>query len=263
MKKEEGKTMKKLLKVMLVVMMAVMVTACGGKGNDDKETVTLTVGVSPDYAPYESLDTNGNIVGFDADMVKLFEGYLTESEGKTYKLEFKQMDFDNIITQIQGNQIDLGISGFTYDEEREVEWSVPYTATAQVAVMPKDTSIQSVSDLKGKKLAAQTGATGEKAAKDVENAEVVGMKNVQDIFNGLAAHQYDGAVVDLAVANNYVKSGNFTMLNDSLLDEKNYIIAKKGNKEVIGKINTCIEKFLASEDYQKLCDQYGLKKLEK
>ena len=58
MKKEEGKTMKKLLKVMLVVMMAVMVTACGGKGNDDKETVTLTVGVSPDYAPYESLDTN-------------------------------------------------------------------------------------------------------------------------------------------------------------------------------------------------------------
>lgn len=45
--------------------------------------------------------------------------------------------------------------------------------------------------------------------------------------------------------------------------KKNYIIAKKGNKEVIGKINTCIEKFLASEDYQKLCDQYGLKKLEK
>lgn len=259
--------MKKLLKGLLVAVMALTVSGCGSTKDDEKnnqnETVTLTIGVSPDYAPYESLDTSGNIVGFDADMVKLFEGYLSESEGKTYKLEFKQMDFDNIVTQIQGSQIDLGISGFTYSEERKVEWSNPYTATAQVAVMPKDTKIQSVSDLEGKKLAAQTGATGEIAAKAIKNADVVGMKNVQDIFNGLSAHQYDAAIVDLAVAKNYVESGNFTMLDSSLMDEKNYIIAKEGNKDVIGKMNTCIEKFLASDDYNKLCDQYGLKKLEK
>ena len=86
--------------------------------------------------------------------------YLTESEGKTYKLEFKQMDFDNIVTQLQGSQIDLGISGFTYDKERVVEWSNPYTATAQVAVLPKDSKIASAKDLEGKKIAAQTGATG-------------------------------------------------------------------------------------------------------
>lgn len=260
--------MKKLLKVMLVMMMAVMVTACGSgdskdTANDEKETVTLTVGVSPDYAPYESLDTNGNIVGFDADMVKLFEGYLSESEGKTYKLEFKAMDFDNIVTQIQGSQIDLGVSGFTYSKDRIVEWSNPYTATAQVAVMPKGTSIQSVADLEGKKIAAQTGATGEDAAKAIKNSDVVGMKNVQDIFNGLAANQYDAAIVDLAVAKNYVDNGGFVMIEESLLDEKNYIVAKEGNKELMEKINKCIDKFLASDDYSKLCDQYGLKKLDK
>lgn len=260
--------MKKLVKGLLVAAMALTVSACGGdkgtaSGDKTEGTVTLSVGVSPDYAPYESLDKDGNIVGFDADMVKLFEGYLTESEGKTYKLEFKQMDFDNVVTQIQGGQLDLGISGFTYKEDRKVEWSDPYTATAQVAVMPKDTKIQSVNDLKGKKIAAQTGATGEDAAKAVEKADVVGMKNVQDIFNGLSANQYDAAIVDLAVAKNYVDNGNFTMLDETLMDEKNYIIAKEGNKEMIGKINKCIEKFLASEDYIKLCDQYGLKKLGK
>ena len=182
---------------------------------------------------------------------------------KHINLEFKQMDFDNIVTQLQGSQIDLGISGFTYDKERVVEWSNPYTATAQVAVLPKDSKIASAKDLEGKKIAAQTGATGENAAKAIKNADVVGMKNVQDIFNGLAAHQYDAAIVDLAVAKNYVNSGNFKMLDGSLLDEKNYIIAKKGNKEVIEKINKCIDKFLNSKDYNKLCDQYGLKKLEK
>lgn len=255
--------MKKLLKGLLVVAMTLVVSACGSqtKGNPE-ETKTITIGVSPDYAPYESLTKDGEIVGFDVDMVKLFEQYLTEDEGVTYKLEFKQMDFDNIITQIQGDQVELGISGFTYDEKRVVEWSNPYLGTSQVAVLPKDSDIKTVKDLEGKKLVAQTGATGEIAANDVKDAEVVGLKNVQDIMNALAANQYDAAIVDLGVAKNYVNSGNFTMLEESLLDEKNYVIAKQGNKELIEKMNKCIDKFIASDDYMKLCDQYGLSPLE-
>lgn len=255
--------MNKLFKGLLVAAMALTMTACGGQKKETGDTEKkLTVGVSADYAPYESLDKEGNIVGFDPDMVKLFEQYLTEDEGVTYKLEFKNMDFDNIITQIQGDQIDLGISGFTYDEKRVVEWSDPYLGSSQVAVVPKGSKITKISELEGKKLAAQTGATGEEAAKSVKGAEVVGMKNVQDIFNGLAANQYDGAVVDLGVAKNYIKSGNFVLLDETLLDEKNYIVAKQGNKDVIAKINKCIAKFIASDDYKKLCDQYDLSPLE-
>lgn len=255
--------MKKLLKLFLMCTMVFVLAGCGGKDSSADDSNTLVIGISPDYPPYESLDTNNNIVGFDADMVKLFEQYLSEDEGVDYKLEFKQMDFNNIVTQLQGDQIDLGISGFTYKEDRAVEWSKPYTATAQVAVLPKDTNIKTVSDLEGKKLAAQTGATGEDAAKNVKNAQVVSMDDVQDIFTGLSAHQYDAAIVDLAVAKNYVDSGNFVYLDESLMDEKNYIIAKEGNTELMDKINKCIDKFLASDDYNKLCDQYGLKKLEK
>ena len=47
-----------------------------------------------------------------------------------------------------------------------------------------------------------------------------------------------------------------------MLDEKNFIIAKEGNTEVIEKMNKCIEKFLASEDYAKLCEKYDLAPLE-
>lgn len=255
--------MKKLFKSLLVVALMFTMTACGKGDDSSKDSVTLTIGISPDYPPYESLDTDGNIIGFDADMVALFEDYLTEEEGVEYKLEFKQMDFSNIVTSLQGDQLDLGISGFTYDEKRVVEWSDPYTATAQVAVMPSDTNIKSVSDLEGKKIAAQTGSTGEDAAKTVKNADVVSMDDVQDIFTGLAAHQYDAAIVDIAVGQNYVDNGNFVYLDETLMDEENYIIAKKGNTEVIEKINKCIEKFLASDDYDQLCEKYGLKQLEK
>ena len=157
----------------------------------------------------------------------------------------------------------MGISGFTYSEDRVVEWSDPYLGTQQVAVVPNGSSITSNDQLVGKKLAAQTGATGEQAAKEVENAEVVSMKNVQDIFNGLASNQYDAAIVDLGVAKQYVSGGNFTQLDGSLMDEKNYVIAKKGNTKMIKLMNKCIKKFLASKDYDKLCKKYDLSPLEK
>ncbi len=81
-------------------------------------------------------------------------------KSKTYSLEFKQIDFDNIVTQIQGDQIDLGISGFTYSEDN-VECFDPYLGNSTSSVVPKGSSITSNDQLVGKKLVAQTGATGE------------------------------------------------------------------------------------------------------
>ena len=240
-------------------------TACGSSSSttsNGKKTVTINIATSPDYAPYESLDKKGNIVGFDADMVKLFPSYLND-KNTTYKFKWNQMSFDNIVSQVQAGQVDVGVSGFTYDKKRKVEWSDPYTATAQVAVVNKNSKIKTVKDLEGKKLAAQSGSTGEKAAKAVKNAKVSSVSNAQEIFSALTANQYDAVVVDLAVANNYAKAQNFKVLSQSLLDEKNYIIAKQGNKKMINLMNKALTKFLASQDYKKLTNKYGLKKLEK
>jgi len=258
--------MKKLLKGLLVAAMALTVTACGGQEKEtttDKKVVEINVAVSPDYAPYESLDKDGKtIIGFDADMVALFPNYLND-DNTEYKFTWHSMNFENIVTQVQNGQVDLGISGFTYDEKREVSWSNPYTATAQVAVVNKDSNIKSVKDLEGKTIAAQSGATGETAAKSIKNAKVVSVTNVQEIFSSLTSKQYDAVVVDLAVAQNYVKEQGFVMLDESLLDEQNFIIAKKDNQEMIDLVNKALEKFLASDDYKTLCEKYGLKQLDK
>ena len=105
---------------MLALVMTCAIAGCSSSSKNDAD-VTITIGTSPDYAPYESLNKKGEIVGFDVDMAKLFEGYLSDMEGKTYSLEFKQMDFDNILTKIKVNKIDLSISDFTYNENRIIE----------------------------------------------------------------------------------------------------------------------------------------------
>ncbi len=252
--------MKKLFKMMLALVLAVSVVSVANAEEVDAKSdkVVITVGISPDYKPYESLNKKNKMVGFDIDMVNWFEDYLTEEEGVTYDFQFKQMDFDNIITQIQGDQVDLGISGFTYSKKRKVEWSDPYTKSQEVAIVPAGSDIASVEDLEGKSLVAQTGTTGEIAANDIEDADVTGLKNVQEIMNALSANQYDAAIVDVAVANQYAESGNFTVLDEALVDEENYIIAKKGNTEQIELVNKAIAAFIASDDYVELCEKYGL-----
>lgn len=256
--------MKKLLKVLLVLVMAFAIAACGNSASNDsatEETITITIGTSPDYWPYEQLNTNGDIEGFDVDMVALFEQYLTEEEGTPYHLEFKQMDFNNIVTQIQGDQVDLGISGFTYSEDRVVEWSKPYLDSSQVAVVNADSDIKTLADLEGKVLGAQTGTTGEDAAKGVKNANVQSLDDANDLFNALAAKQYDAVIIDSGVANAQAANGKFVVLGDELLKEENYIIAKEGNKDIIEKINKCIDRFLASKEYKEMCEKYSLKAL--
>lgn len=262
--KREEKKMKKLLKGLMVAALALTLCACSSSDDTetDTEVVTITVAVSPDYAPYESLDTDGEtIVGFDADMVALFPSYINTDE-TTYEFEWYNMSFDNIVTQIQAGQADVGISGFTYSEDRKVAWSDPYLGTAQVAVVAADSDIETVDDLKGKTIAAQSGATGEEAAKSIEDANVVSVSNVQEIFTSLTSGQYDAVVVDSGVAQNYADAQGFKILDEVLLDEKNYIIAQEGNDEMIELMNTCIAQFLASDDYAELCEKWGLTALE-
>ena len=69
--------MKKVLKVGTAGLMAVSMFGCSSSKEEDN-TKVITIGISPDYAPYESLNKDGDIVGFDPYMVELFEEYLNE-----------------------------------------------------------------------------------------------------------------------------------------------------------------------------------------
>lgn len=252
--------MKKLLKLGLAGAMVLGLAACSSSTSEETEveTVTISVAVSPDYAPYESLDTDGEtIIGFDADMVALFPSYLNTDDTE-YEFEWVQMNFDNIVTQIQAGQVDIGVSGFTYDEDRKVSWSDPYTASGQVAVVAGDSDIDSIEDLEGKVIAVQSGSTAEDAAATIADADVVSVTNVQEIFSALTSNQYDAVICDMAVANNYSEAQGFKVLDEVILDEKNYIIAAEDNDEMIELINSALEQFLASDDYTELCEEYGI-----
>ena len=73
--------MKKCFKLLLAGIMVFTLVACGGeeKASEEGNVKEINIAVSPDYPPYESLDTDGNIVGFDPDMVALFPSWRPDS----------------------------------------------------------------------------------------------------------------------------------------------------------------------------------------
>ena len=268
--------MKKLFCLLTVMLLSLSLLACssndggsnqsGDSTEDTRETITISIGMSPDYPPYESLDTNGNLIGFDVEMLKEIETLLSEAEGKTYKFEIVQMNFDNIIVQMQGGQLDGGVSGFTYSEEREgaAQFSTPYCNSKQVVMVLADSSVNSVADLDGKIIAAQTGTTGEYAAQDTFGEEnVTSIQSVLDMIPGLDANQYDAVVLDSAVANSYASTGKYKVLDETLVDEMNYIVVANGKDDVLATINEGIELFIASDKYSELCEEYQLSPIEK
>lgn len=246
--------MKKLLSAGLAMLLAVGMTGCGSSSDGKTE---LLIGVSPDYPPYESLNNKKEMVGFDIDMTKELVKIMNK-DGGNYSYKFKQMSFDTISSAITSDQIDLGISGFTYHKDwKNVLWSHAYNTSEQVALVQANSAYSKVSDLEGKKIGAQLGATGVDAAKSIKGAEVTSVKDAKVLVETLKSGGLDAVVLDGAVAENYAKNADLKMIDEPIIKEENLILTKKGNTKLMKPLNKAIDEFTKSKKYNELKTKWG------
>ena len=263
--------MKKMIKLLFVAIMITVISACSAPKKDDtpkgelqafekqiQSPGKLVIGVSPDYPPFESLTATGQLVGFDIDLMNALTDYIKTATGEKYSVEWVQMSFDTIITAVQTGQLDLGMSSFTYEPDREALFSTPYLESQQVVVLNANSKITSLTDLEGKKIGVQLGSTGEGAAKEIAGASLMSLENVGVLFESLKNNAVDAIVVDKAVAENYVKNAGYISLEEPLVNEDVSIIAKKGNDDLMSVINSAIESFKQTEQYQTLLKTWDI-----
>ena len=259
--------MKKLLSLLVVLLCSLSLVACGGTEDSDKSAWeasllkenTIIVGISPDYPPFESVDTKTQeIMGYDPDMIKAVVSIINEKYGTNLTVELKALEFSTIVGAMQANQIDLGVSGFTYDPERNCLFSTPYLSSKQVIITRNDTNIKSAADLVGKKVGAQLGSTGAKAAKEIEGADVKELGEYTVMFQTLKAGQLDAIVCDEAVAENYVKEMDLYKCEEALVDESMSIIANNSRTELMNIVNEAIEVYLNSDTSRELATKWEL-----
>lgn len=254
--------MKKIIAIVLALLTVLCLVGCNGQKEEAKDFTeqllkpnTLIVATSPDYEPYEFIDENNNMVGFDIEATEAIAAILAKEYD--IKVEWVTMSFDTVISAVQLNQVDLGASCFTFDPERDVLFSDYYLKSSQVVVVPAGSDIKAVEDIAGKVVGAGAGTTGEKEAKNL-GAQVTEMGDYAQMFEILKSDGLDAIVCDEAVGLAHANASGFVVLEEKLLDEEVSFITAKGNDLLNEKLNEVIKVFLASDEYTLLKEKYGL-----
>lgn len=121
------------------------------------DTRTVTVSVDGATAPFNYQDENGDLVGYEVD---LLNEIAARSDGKL-QFEFNITNWDGIFASLDAGKADMIVNNITKKPEREEKYlfsDYSYYNNHTVIVVPKgDTSITSIDDLQGKSIEALSG----------------------------------------------------------------------------------------------------------
>jgi polar amino acid transport system substrate-binding protein len=124
-----------------------------------QERGRIIVGTSADYPPYESIDAEGNFVGFDMDLMRAI------AEKMGVEVEFQDMPFDSLIAAVQEGKIDVVIAAMQSTPERDetVVFSMDYRPTKDAFLGAADSTLELATglDAAGHSIGAQTGTVQE------------------------------------------------------------------------------------------------------
>lgn len=195
--------MKKMVIAVLVIM-GILASGCGAWADLMKKDV-LVVGTESTYPPYESRDPQGNLVGFDIDLMQL----IADKLGK--KLEWQDMAFDALIPTLVTKRIDVVIAGLSMTKERaeRVLFSKPYEISVSAFIVQKGSPIKDLAALNGKKVAVQIGTVQETYANTIPGVTVLTFQKFTDCAQEVALGRVDAALMDVPVVMEFIGQKEF------------------------------------------------------
>ncbi len=233
--------------------------------DDSACTETLTVALSPDFAPMEFYDTaksgDDAIVGFDV----ILAHYLAKE--LNMKLVIKPMSFDACQAAVQSGNVDLGISGFSWTEERAENYEISEqyiageneTEQSIITLKKNEGKLTKVEDFDGLKIGYQGASLQEDLVKEVFTETGADIDHPYGDIGTAVEALKSGKIDALAVAKGngdaIIKSSGDTIAFSGYefdVDEKsmnNVILLQKGDTELLAKVNTALAKALANDYY--------------
>lgn len=206
----------------------------------------LTVCTHLPYAPFQSKDASGKVIGFDVDIMDLV--------AKDLGVEQKIIDtpFEGIKSgqDLNAGKCDAAAAGMTITDERKkvMDFSAPYFDATQALLVKTGKPYKSLDDLKGKKLGVQAATTGRDYAKkfaDEKGLQLVEFEDLAAEQQALANGQIEAAINDLPVWSEYIKEhqGGFEVAAEFDTGEQyGFSVKKDGNPELLKKINDALAK---------------------
>ena len=252
----------------VAVLLAGTLTACGDAGEDDDapeveaesdcedkfeegsrmaelaDAGEIAIGNRVDQPGLGQQDTPDSVpVGFDIDMAKLLIADLCidpESDSVTWT----EATSEQRETFLQDGVVDLVAASYSITPERRqlVGQAGPYMLTGQQVLVPADSDVESIADLKGEEVCAQEGST---SLENIEAEGAVGVPSAsyaqcaEDVVNGtVGAMSTDGAIL-LGLAAQY--DGELKVVGEEFSEERIGVGYSLDHPEMCGWINEVLE----------------------
>jgi polar amino acid transport system substrate-binding protein len=245
---------KRIALVFAILLIALVVI--GGCKKEEKKSYVFASDVA--WAPMEFVDANGDVVGFDIDLMAA----LAEEAGFEY--EIRNTAWDGIFAGLANGAYDGIISSVTITDERKdaMDFTDPYINAGQVLIVQKSTTdVTTLKDMVGMKVGVQNGTTGDFAVEAVAGIDrraydEIGFA-VEDLMNG----NVDGVVCDSPVAADYVLQNEsykdaLKIVGEPFTEEYYGIAVQKGDTELLNKLNAALKKVIASGKRDELIDKW-------
>jgi polar amino acid transport system substrate-binding protein len=217
------------------------------------------VGTDAAYAPFESQNEKGEIVGFDIDVVK------AAAAKAGIEVKFVNTPWEGIFNALGQGDRDMVVSAVTITDERKqtMDFSTPYFDAVQLIAVKANSKVAKFDDLKKLKVGVQTGTTGDEAVTKLLGKTSTAIKRFES--TPLALKELESGGVDAVVADNgvvihYVANNpgsKFKTVADKSFAPEQYGVAiKKGNAELLAKVNEGLAGIKADGTYDKIFAQY-------
>ena len=244
----------KLKKLIIGSCMLVMAgSLVGGCGSSNQTTSNkLVVGTNATFVPFEFKDEKTqDYTGFDIELIRAIGKRINKD------VELKNIAFDALIPALNTRDIDVAASGMTITKARseKVLFSSPYYENALAVVYKDGTTVNSLDDLKGKKIAVQLGTTGADLAHKIEGTAVKEFDHSNEALLELQNGGVDATVIDLPVAQYYsTKHPDQHIKFMAYPNTKEYLglAMNKDNKALQEQINKAIADMKADGEFNTL-----------
>lgn len=263
---------KRLTIFCVFISILLILTACGSSSeqvnqendnsnngeNQEEELLEVSVAVVNDYPPFEYIE-DGELAGFDIELLERI------GELENMKINWEIMKFDGIIPALQGNQVDAAASAITITDERSevVNFSDPYFDSGSVLIVAKDSPIQVVEDIDGKKVVAKQGTTGLMKAREFEEEYDIEISVLQDdvaVYLDVETGNSDVAINEFISAaykiNQEGEDSKLRITDEILTGEQLGFAVSKDNSEVLERINSGISKLQENGEYDDMYSKY-------
>ena len=216
---------------------------------------------SSNYEPFYSRSADGNWTGWEIEIGDALCAAMQED------CVWVPIAWDGIIPALTAKKIDaiLGSMSITEERKKTINFSDKYYNTPAALIAPKGLSIESIDDIKGKKIGVQVSSTHsnyvEKYLSDGTDVKIY--QDFNDHNQDLFAGRVDAVVADSLALAPFLESaeGSCCEIKLQLNDEEVFGIGvgagiRKEDTDLLAKFNAAIAQIRADGTYDEISKKY-------